>query len=107
MARAIRNAKIARVELGDGDHGLPTAWLRLDMDGSGQGFGGYHLGGAAMSIFVSGVLSALDVSDWSKLVGTYCRIDHDWNKVYRVGHIVKDTWFDPEEAFAHLQKDNS
>lgn len=108
MERTIENAKITKVTLGIGDHG-PDGWLHLEMYGTGQGFGGYHLGGEAMSIFVLGVLNALEEYDWSKLVGKYCRVDHDWGKVYRIGHIIKDKWFDPVEAFAPLvekQKEN-
>lgn len=101
MNRIIENAQIESVSLGNGDHG-PDAWLHLKFDGRVQGFGGYNMGGGAMSIFVSGVLNTLDVDDWSKLVGKYCRVDHDWGHVYRIGHIIKNKWFDPKEAFAAL-----
>jgi hypothetical protein len=105
MERNIENAKIASVTLGNGDHG-PDGWLHLEMHGTGQGFGGYNLGGEAMSIFVLGILNTLEVDDWSKLKGTYCRIDHDWRHVYRIGHIIKDKWFDPKEAFEEIREKN-
>jgi hypothetical protein len=105
MNRNIENAKIVKVTLGNGDHG-PDGWVHLEMNGSGQGFGGYHLGGEAMSIFVLGILKTLEVDDWSKLVGTYCRVDHDWGHIYRIGHIIKDKWFDPKEAFEELREKN-
>jgi len=99
--RCIENARINAVFLGIGDHG-PDAWLHLEMDGTGQGFGGYNLRSAAMSVFVLGVLDALDERDWMKLVGKYCRVDHDSGKIYRIGHLIKDKWFDPVEAFKVL-----
>lgn len=101
MDRNIENARISKVFLGIGDHG-PDGWIHLEMNGSGQGMGGYNLRGEAMSIFVLGVLQALEVDDWSALVGKYCRVDHDWGHIYRIGHIIKDKWFDPKEAFAPL-----
>lgn len=103
MNRTIENAKIIRVTLGNDDRG-PSGWVHLEMNGVGQGFGGYNLRGEAMSIFVLGVLNALEEYDWSKLVGKYCRVDHDWGHIYRIGHIIKDKWFDPKEAFEVLVK---
>lgn len=94
MERTIENALIEEVFLGIGDHG-PDAWLTMKLNGSSQGFGGYDLRGRVMYNFVNGVLKALDQRNWMSLKGKYCRIDHDWIKIYRIGHIIEDKWFDP------------
>lgn len=100
--RAIKNAVIRKVTLGfhDGLGSIPTAMVHLDYAGSGQGFGGYCLKGTAAYDFIYGVLNALECDGWEKLVGESCRADADWGKVYRIGHFLKDQWFDPAITFA-------
>jgi len=96
MATEIVNAKITATTLGREDHGIPSSFIRLAWDGYGQGFGGYNLCGKAMEIWVSGILDALQLGDWSKLPNTYCRIEREagWNgKIIAIGHIVEDSWF--------------
>ena len=100
MSRTIQNAVIRGVMLGREDHGIPTAFVQLDYDGRSQGFGGYGLDGAAMSVFVLGVLDTLEVESWEKLVGKPCRADAEHTTVHRIGHFLKDRWFDPKAAFA-------
>lgn len=100
MSRKIRNATVSDTQLGfyDGVHSPPAAWVYLDFGGSGQGFGGRRLGGEYTHTFVYGVLLALEVESWEKLKGTPCRVDADHGCVYRIGHFLKDQWFDPSEA---------
>ena len=116
MSRRIQNAKITAVSLGYEDHGILTAFLTLDYGGTAQGFGGYGLDApplvrasglerqpsAACGAFVAGVLNTLEMREWSKLPGTIIRADSDHGKVSRIGHALKDRWFDPAEAFASL-----
>ena len=102
------NAIITSTMLGVEDHGILTAFLYREMDGSGQGFGGYVLAGPACAIFVRGVLDILGVSKWEQLSGMNCRIEREgenaWSgPITAIGHIVKDRWFKPAEAFSHLK----
>lgn len=112
MTKQIKNAVIEAASIEVEDHDLLTAWLHLDYGGTGQGFGGYalHLPGsythAADServnfagIFIRGCLDCAGVRKWSDLKGKTIRVESDHSKVYRIGHIVKDLWFDPTAAF--------
>lgn len=101
MDRTIKNAKIERVSI-DTERFL-SSWVHLDFGGSGQGFGGYHLGGPAAAAWIAGILDTLEVEKWEDLPGTVVRADHDWGKVYRIGHALKERWFDPEVAFEPIR----
>lgn len=106
MSREIRNAKIRSVNLGFEDHGILTCWLNLDYgDGGAQGFGGYgfshrpkdkHIGAPDLAGYILGILTTLGVDLWEKLPGTVIRADSDHGKVYRIGHALKNRWFDPQ-----------
>lgn len=93
----IRNAKIESTDLGfhDGYGSIKNAWVRLDYGGSTQAFGGYALGGWATDAFVYGVLDALECDSWEKLRGQYCRVEIVKGMAVRIGHPLKDKWFDP------------
>ncbi len=113
----IENARIKSTHLGEEDHGIFTAMLTLMTgESQAQGFGGYCLdtpkkdengtflrrAGTAFGMeFVIQVLETLEVSSWEKLPGTYCRIDRESSScssgIRRIGHILKDRWFDPKE----------
>ena len=101
----MRNAKITAVSISQ-KHFL-SSWLTLDYGGAGQGFGGYALGGEATTLWIKGILNALDVEKWENLPGTVIRVVQDHGKVYRIGHALKDQWFDPEVAFAPLRKEST
>lgn len=92
----IRNARIESTELGfhDGFGSIKNAWVRLDYGGSGQGFGGYALGGVVTDRFVYGILNALEAESWEKLKGMYCRVEIVDGRAVRLGHPLKDRWFD-------------
>ena len=55
------------------------------------------------SIFIMKCLEIADVDDWDKLKGKTMRIDHDWGKIYAIGHIIKDKWFNAQEEFDTLK----
>lgn len=109
--REIVNAKIRSVTLGYEDHGILTAVLHLDFGGSGQGFGGYQLDSglsphpfkatAACGLFIAGVLKTLEIDSWEKLPGQIVRVDGEGHRLMRIGHALKNQWFDPS---AELQK---
>lgn len=97
-----RNAIIKSVFLGIEDHGLLTLMLDLDYGGMGQGFGGYSIGselvGNHCARWIRGLLDVFEVGELSELKGLTCRAVASDNGVRKIGHIVKDQWFDPEEA---------
>jgi hypothetical protein len=113
----IRNAKIVKTTLGVEDHGIFSAWLHVDFGGSGQGFGGYALDGKpakrnGQSIrrgtafgcdFITGILRTLEVDTWEKLPGTFCRVDGSDGLANRIGHLLKEQWFDPNELAARSE----
>ena len=107
MNRITENAIIDGTMLGREDHGIMTCFVYLKFNGSHQGFGGYGMdewdeatkerqGGAFGMEFIIQVLKTIGVDNWEQLKGKHCRADHDWGKVYRIGHIIEDKWFEPE-----------
>ena len=105
----IVNAIIESTKIGY-DRGLgscPSAWLMLKIQGGASGgFGGFHLGGPVMSMFVLGVLDALEVESWNDLPGTACRIESEgWGgkAALRIGHLLKEQWFDPRKMKEALE----
>lgn len=106
----IRNVKIGSTVLGPkaSDHKCFSAWLHCEWDGGGQGFGGYvfdeydankkrRVGVAWGMEFLCRVLDVLEVDSWEKLPGTPCRIVSDHCKIHKIGHYLKDKWFDPND----------
>jgi hypothetical protein len=104
----IRNAIIKSATLSSEDHGILSSYLHLDYGGMGQGFGGYCLfnpnfkSKAAAGLWIWRCLEIADVTEWSKLPGRTIRAQGDVNKIHRIGHILKDVWFDPRDEFATL-----
>jgi len=106
MTREIKNARIQSTMLGYEDHGILTCFLYLEYGGSGQGFGGYALdayvkeakeriAGAYGLRFITSVLKVVGVTQWEDLPGKHIRADSDHTKVYRIGNLLRDEWFDP------------
>ena len=118
MQRKIENAVIERVSIGIEDHGILQAVVVLDYGGSGQGFTGVLDGpikddqgkflkrqGAAWGMeFIRRLLLTLEIDNWEKLPGTACRADYEHGKIHRIGHYLKDNWFDPSEDLKYLQR---
>lgn len=105
----IRNAVIDHVSLGIDDHKILTMWLGFDYGGLNQMFGGYALqlppdfthyerkGFAGH--FIYRVLQIAGVEKYEDLVGKTVRVKCDHSKVYEIGHIVKNDWFNPQKDF--------
>jgi len=100
----IVNAKIINVFVGIEDHGILTSDIQLEGDGWGQSFGGYSLSGIAMYVWIKEILAVFEITDWSDLNGMHCRIKRNDREIYEIGNIIKDKWFNPEEAFAKVNK---
>ena len=123
----IKNAKVTRTFLDVEDHGILTCNLDLDYgDSSGQGFGGWSLdepkrdendkilgrfGTAEGMEYIRRLLSVLGVEQWEKLPGTFVRVETDgdgWGgKILRIGHPLKDRWFDPKAMFEEFRLEKS
>lgn len=122
--REIKNAKISGTMLGYEDHGILTCMISLDYGGGGQGFGGYGLdaprkengkfigrfGTAYGMEFIARILKAVGVDKWEDLKGKHVRVGASWTKVCRIGHIIEDKWFNPDEdlkEFIAKEKSNA
>jgi len=109
----IENATIKSAKL-QIDHGCLSLWLMMEFNGGGQGFGGYALDeplrdddgkfirrqGTAYGLeWILRLMNLFRVDDFSELVGQSCRIDKEDHSgpIKRVGHFIKDEWFDPED----------
>lgn len=120
MLREIINAKIERTSLGYEDHGILTGMLYLDYGWGGQGFGGYsldrravkdaegHQCGArrpsqACGLWIQRVLEVVGVTHWEDLPGKFIRVDHEHSKIHRIGHVLKNQWYNPAAEFEALR----
>lgn len=103
--KEIKNAKIEYTMLGLEDHGIFTATVGLDYGGSGQGFGQYCLKGEAAYVFISRVLEVVGCEQWEHLPGKPCRVEAEHSKVHKIGHYLRDEWFDPVKEFEKLKKE--
>ena len=110
MRTKIENAKITRTMLGIEDHGIMTCMITVEGPGWGCGFGGYAFDawdpdkkdrfGVGYGIeFIKRVLSTVGVEKWEDLPGKHIRVENEgWGgKITRIGNILEDKWFDPEE----------
>jgi hypothetical protein len=113
--REIKNAKITGTFLGVEDHGIATFYINLNYGGGGQSAGTYAIDqpikdangkfvcrqGTAKGLqAILTILKVLEVDSWEKLIGENIRVDSDMDGVYRIGHLLKDNWFDFKEHFA-------
>ena len=110
MKSEICNATIQSTMLGIEDHGIMTAYLMLEGDGWGCGFGGYSLDtpsgkmdgkrmGTAYGIdWIMAVLDTVGVDSWEQLKGKVirCEVEGVGGMAKRIGHVIKDKWFDPK-----------
>lgn len=108
--REITNAKITSTRLGyeRGDTFL-SCWLQLEFPPGGQGFGGYvfddyndktkerQFSSTFGLDFIDLILKTVGVESWEELPGKYLKIEHNWAKVFKIGHIIEDKWFDVKE----------
>lgn len=109
----IQNGIITGTTLGFDDHGIMSCRLTIEMGAYcqwfGQGFGGYafdevtqetrqRMGCAYGMKFIVGILKTLEVNSWERLPGTHIRVERGEHGIARIGHFLKDQWFDPEEV---------
>ena len=108
----IKNAIIKSTSLSKEDHGILSIWLHLDYGGSGQGFGGYSLYSPNFrpypnitGHFIWRCLEIAGVESWDKLPGKSIRVEANYEKVIRIGNILKDDWFNPTEEFRKIKEE--
>jgi hypothetical protein len=93
-----RNAKIVEATLGF-ERGIFTSFIRLELEGTTQLFGGRALAGDYTNFWIKGILGIVGKDWWSQVPGCFVRVSHDHDgldaEVVRVGHIIHDIWFDP------------
>lgn len=80
-----------------------SSWIQVTYGGSGQGFGGYFLGGPYMAVWIEEILKVLEVEKWENLKGKSCRIDIRDGLAYGIGNLLTDKWFYPKEVFNKMQ----
>ena len=71
--------------------------LTIDMvfkwEGCGQSIPMYNLGTEYLSKWVRSILETLEITEWAKVKGQYCRILRIDGKIVGIQHIVKDKSF--------------
>lgn len=110
----ILNAQITDADLSMADHGSLVLWLQLNGNGWGVGYGGYgigkgYVGASEFKGFTKGtelimrVMDTVGVSSFKNLIGTYVRVavnfSDDGGRVYIIGNIIEDKWFDIKDFF--------
>ena len=114
METETKNAIITDAIITNDDHGVLSSWIYLDYGGSGQGFGGYCLyqpnfrneSPNIAGHFIWRVMEVIGVSKWSDLKGKTIRAVSTHDKVVKIGHIVKNIWFDPSQEFSDMKSSN-
>lgn len=95
-----RNATVSSVYIGLEGHGILTLYLSIDYgDSSGQSFGGYGMGhsGSLLGVWVDRLLRVFGVEDFAAIKDKPCRVELRDGRISRIGHFVKEEWFDPSK----------
>ena len=95
----IQNAQIEDASIEIEGHGILSSMIHLNYGGSAQGFGGYSLERDGLSSWVRNMFRVTGVDNWSALKGKNVRVEQDrpFGKILRIGHFMKDEWFNPAE----------
>lgn len=109
----MENAIITSTRLGLEDHGIFTAYIMLEGDAWGCGFGGYAFdqpkkdksgnficrAGTGYGIeFIRNVLRVAGAENWEELKGKHVRAKFEGlgGGIVEIGHITKNEWFNPK-----------
>ena len=93
----IFNVTIQDTYLGKEDHGIPTCRICVEGDGFGSSFGNYELRTYGIDMILS-MIEIVGAKSWEDLKGRYARVKIANAKVEAIGHIIKDSWYNPEES---------
>lgn len=120
MSGLIENGRISSADIMFSRGFILDCWVHIEFDGSGQGFGGYVLGGSPFDTsancarhedqrnlaadFIGGVMAVADVEQFSALKGKVIRVERDkpYGAIVAIGHPFKDRWYRPKERMAFL-----
>ena len=100
----IQNAVIRNTRIYVEDHGVFTASILLDFGNAVTLFGGWPFDAPAGKVrrgvafgaeYLRRVLEVLEVAGWEDLPRTIVRADSEDGIVRRIGHALKEKWFDP------------
>ena len=98
-----KNAKIVSAFLGYEDYGIFTFSLSLDYGGTRQGFGQYELEYPAYGVkMIEKILKTVGVDSWEQLPGKHIRVVAEHTKVHKIGNLIEDKWFSPEDLITEL-----
>jgi hypothetical protein len=118
----IENGEIESADIVFSRGFILDCWLFLKFDGTGQGFGGYVLGGSPFDTnakcaehhnqknlaadFIGGCLAVAGVEKFSQLKGKVIRVERedDFGPIVAIGHAYKDIWYRPKERLERLTK---
>lgn len=117
----IENGRITSADIQFSRGFILDAWVHLEFEGSGQGFGGYVLGGNPFDSekcadhakqanlaadFIGGIMAVADVEKWSDLKGKVVRVERadKFGQIVAIGHAFKDRWYRPVERMELLAK---
>lgn len=118
-SKQIENCKITDVTISMEDHGVLTFLIFIEGNAWGCGIGQYvighgHLGSEYWDANGSGLVAIMKIMDvvgvsrWEDLKGKYIRVESDgWgSSITKIGHIIKDKWFDLKEFFKNYSDDS-
>ncbi len=107
----IRNAIIDSTIITNDYYGSLTIWIVCKYGGARQRFGyGLYLpksfrhnsmkdSGNDAGHFIWRVMEVAEVKEWKELIGKSIRVKAEHEKIYEIGHITKEIWFNPEKEF--------
>ena len=113
----VRNAIIKSVSI-DIERGILTGWIELDYGGYSQLLSGeffLHMqdnyenkknNNQSPGHFIMRSMQIGGVQRWEDLKGKTIRVISDNDKIYAIGHIVINDWFDIEVDFKKLQNES-
>lgn len=112
----VKNAIIKGVSIHI-ERGILEGWIELDYGGYSQSFGGYVLHMSDndenqknknnyAGHFIMRCIQIGGVQRWEDLKGKTIRVISDNYKIYAIGHIVINDWFDIEVDFKKLQNES-
>ena len=113
MKKEIENAKITGVSISMADHACLVFKIFLEdsigyavlgnyKNGTGLLNGNYWEGNGSAVVAMMKIMDTVGVEKWEHLDGKYCRVEYDeQGNVERIGHIIRNKWFNVREFFAN------
>jgi hypothetical protein len=113
MKREITNAKITSVSISMADYNCLTFKIIVEdyigfgaiggfKNGTGMLDAKYWEGNGSALVAMMKIMDTVGVEKWEHLKGNYCRVEYDESgHVEKIGHIIKNKWFNVREFFAN------